>query len=252
MVEIIRTKKDSKFKVILYGNSNIGKSFTASLLPKSIFLDCEDGLKGIPNTVSTPKLNSYTEVVDALRDIIKMDEFDTVIIDSLSKINEYIEQMVLVEWNQENPTKKVNNPQKIAYGGATSIGFNHWLKFLEILNIVAQKKNIVLLSHVGNITVKDPTVMEDYERSTIAINKKAVNTLLAEVDGCFYMRKDVMLKGDDDDKKRGLSNDKVYLYTTGSVSYDAKSRFPSLPAKIARDDFKWDLINFTALPKEKV
>lgn len=77
--------KDQKWKVLLYGLSGAGKTRTASIFPKPLFMDFDHGLSSIDTKiawVSLKKWSDWTGWVDRL--IVQKYPVETLVIDSVN------------------------------------------------------------------------------------------------------------------------------------------------------------------------
>lgn len=92
-------------KVLLYGQSGVGKTRMAATAPRPLFLDLEDGLRStlaVKPVLRYPAdpvetISSYTEVVDFYKLVkrAKNPTWDTVVIDSLNELQVLVTQNIV-------------------------------------------------------------------------------------------------------------------------------------------------------------
>ncbi len=93
MVQIKKyVPKEQKVKALIYGKSGTGKTFFGGTAPKPLFAAAEDGLLSVKDKgVSYAKIKTKKDLID-LFDFLKntVHDFETIIIDSITEINEII------------------------------------------------------------------------------------------------------------------------------------------------------------------
>lgn len=99
----------SRFKLLLYGLSGMGKTTMAASFPKPIFLDLEGGMLSVRKfrPFRYPKnpnedIRSYSQVVDFYNMVktTKNPPFETLVIDSLNELQLLIAQYVVSKYNK--------------------------------------------------------------------------------------------------------------------------------------------------------
>lgn len=123
----------NRTRVLLYGESGVGKTVTASSFPKPIlFLNADDGLASVRTEISEWPLETWEEVWDATKFLtLENHPFKTIVVDSLNEI-----QHMVMKWVIETyPTVKRSFdslPSMADYGKAIA-DFDSWVRILKQL-----------------------------------------------------------------------------------------------------------------------
>lgn len=205
-------------RINLQGIDGIGKSTFAANADKPIFIQAEDGLNYIEDVARFPVANTWLELLDQLDDLNKEDHpYKTVVLDTTDAAAKLAEEYVV----KDNGWKSPNDP-KASYGAFYVAEENAWRNVLvKKFNWLHRNKgmNIILLSHVGDKVVNDPTVGE-YRAYQMRNNKK-VNALIKDwVDFNLFADYDKALGSDGTARSSGNR----FLYTRYSMGFEAKSR----------------------------
>jgi len=216
-------------RINIQGIDGIGKSTFGADADDSIFIQAEDGLGFIDNTARFPVANTWEEIRDQVRSLIEEDhKFKTVVLDTTDAAAKLAEEFVI----KENNWKSANDP-KAAYGAFYVAEENAWSHLLQGLNYchTDRKMNVILLSHVGDKVVNDPTVGE-YRAYQMRNNKK-VNALIKDwVDFNLFADYDKTLNSDGTARSSGNR----FLYTRYSMGFEAKARL-AIPEQLP---LSWD------------
>ena len=143
-------------------------------------------------------------------------KFKTVVLDTTDAAAKLAEEYVI----KTNNWKSANDP-KASYGAFYVAEENAWRHLLQGLNWLYDNKkmNVILLSHVGDKVVNDPTVGE-YRAFQMRSNKK-VNALIKDwVDFNLFADYDKTLNSDGTARSSGNR----FLYTRYAMGFEAKSR----------------------------
>ena len=145
-------------RINLQGIDGIGKSTFGSDADDSIFIQAEDGLGFIKDVSRFPVANTWEEIKEQIKSLMKEDhKFKTVVLDTTDAASKLAEEYVV----KVNNWKSANDP-KAAYGAFYLAEENLWRELLNGLNLLHDDRgmNIILLSHVSDRIVNDPTVGE--------------------------------------------------------------------------------------------
>ena len=206
-----------------------GKTTFGSNADSPIFLQTEDGMRFIENTARFPLADTWellTHQLDSLR--TEDHPYKTVVLDTTDAASKLAEYYVI----KANNWKSANDP-KAAYGAFYLAEENLWRELLHGLNLLHgdRNMNIILLSHVSDKVVNDPTVGE-YLAFQMRNNKK-VNALIKDwVDFNLFADYDKSLGSDGMAKSSGNR----FLYTQYAMGFEAKSRL-KIPQQIP---LSWD------------
>ena len=215
-------------RVNVQGVDGIGKSTFGADAPSSIFIQAEDGLKFIDNVARFPVIESWNQLLTQVKTLIEEPhDYKSVVLDTTDAASKFGEEYVC-------ETNGWNGPQdkQAGYGAFYVAEENAWRKLLQGLNICFEERgmNVILLSHVGDKTIVDPTVGE-YHAFQMRSNKK-INSLIKDwVDFNLFADYD---KSVNDDKPKSHGN--RILYTKYAMGFEAKSRL-TIPSQLP---LEWD------------
>ena len=211
-------------RVNVQGVDGIGKSTFGADAPSSIFIQAEDGLKLIDTVARFPVIESWNQLLTQVKTLIEEPhDYKSVVLDTTDAASKFGEEYVC-------ETNGWNGPQdkQAGYGAFYVAEENAWRKLLQGLNICFEERgmNVILLSHVGDKTIVDPTGGE-YHAFQMRSNKK-INSLIKDwVDFNLFADYD---KSVNDGKPKSHGN--RILYTKYAMGFEAKSRLtipPQLP-----------------------
>ena len=211
-------------RVNVQGVDGIGKSTFGADAPSSIFIQAEDGLNFIDNVARFPVIESWNQLLTQVKTLIEEPhDYKSVVLDTTDAASKFGEEYVC-------ETNGWNGPQdkQAGYGAFYVAEENAWRKLLQGLNICFEERgmNVILLSHVGDKTIVDPTVGE-YHAFQMRSNKK-INSLIKDwVDFNLFADYD---KSVNDGKPKSHGN--RILYTKYAMGFEAKSRL-TIPATLS-------------------
>jgi len=127
--------------MLIYGQSGVGKTVFASTWPKPVFLDADKGLLSVRRPVLRWEVNTWRDLQYGVAWLLKnRDQYETIIVDTVNEVQVCaLEHAVQAYPSIRRPYDTVASQSD--YGKALS----DTQKFLRFL--VAQPKNIVLISH---------------------------------------------------------------------------------------------------------
>lgn len=164
-------------RIMLYGQHGVGKSTWASEAPSPIFLNIEDGISDI-DCASTPKLNSYGEVVSAVQWLNQnQHEFKTVVVDTI----DWLEQFVLAE--VANDLKKASF-SLIKFGEGNGPAIKKMMFLLDGFEALRKKGiGIILLAHARIVRHENPetAAYDRYEPDLLKILSSTIQEWCDEV-----------------------------------------------------------------------
>lgn len=223
---IVVGKSDFPPRILLYGYEGVGKSTFGANAEKPIFIQTEDGLRQL-DVSKFPLSTSYQSVMESIYALVTEEHgFKTLIIDSLSMLEQLI-------WKDVCDEFKVKNIEKAdgGYGKGYKHAMNRWNDFLTLLNRANTEKNmtILLLAHVGKQEVKDPE-NNTYDRTAPRLNNLAEGAISQWCDCVFFAYKEIVVRETDEgfSSKRGMALDKGdnrIMRTTSSAAVIAKNRY---------------------------
>jgi len=222
-------------RVVIYSPPGMGKTTLASYTPSPIFIQVEDGLAGI-SAARLPLVKDYKDFVNQLRWLYShMNGHKTLVIDSIDALDRLIADEICRRNNEaRDGTHHIKSVIEIPYGGGYKLIAEEWTEILtKKLQAFRDKgMNIVLISHSAIERFEDPGMMS-YDRTTLAIDKRAARIVTGWADDIFFIRRNVVSKTDKSgfaEKKVAVQADERFLITCSSTTVTAKSRSPELSA----------------------
>lgn len=205
-MEIIRGQTAVAPKVLIYGQSGVGKSTLASKFKKPVFLDLEGGLNYL-EVDRTPQIVSLDKFYKYLAELYQTAEagkrvYDTIVIDSTDwLVRKVVEKAAGIDKAHLEETLNKSNG---GYGNGAQVLANHirtkLLPMLVLLN--KQGYGICLIAHAERKTLVDE---EGFNTDRIApkIDEKTMHVFVEWADSVFYLKRGadgertLVLDGDD-------------------------------------------------------
>lgn len=162
--------------LLLMGTPKSGKTVVAMSFPKPFILDCDNNLRGAlkyheergepikdfyfadPNAESLEKRWDFC--LKSLEEAIESDEVESIIIDGLSLLSEYLQAMILAN------TKGDSTQGSLTIGGEKCMMQSHWTPFKTrmarlVMACKASNKPFIMTCHTGGVLRKDGS-LESY------------------------------------------------------------------------------------------
>lgn len=222
-------------RLMLYGVEGIGKSTFASLSPKPVFIQTEDGLDEIACD-KFPLAARSQDVTAALSDLLSEEhDYQTVVVDSL----DWLERLI---WDRVCQDFGVKSIEKADGGYARGYihALTYWREFVDQLTCLRNERQmaVILIAHSKVERVEDP-LTPSYDRYSPRLHKHASALLGEWVDGILFAHWKYHTRTEDTGFGReraiaipiGASGEDRVLRTVGSPAWVAKNRF-GLPAEI--------------------
>lgn len=224
-MKILKGKKSSAAKVVIYGHEGVGKSTLASKFPSPLFLDIE----GSTSRMDVARIDEPCDSLEAfgaiLRDLTASwpEGYSTLVIDT----GDWLDQLVCnkVFGTTTQPTQ-VND-----FGRSYVVLENTWAKILDQLTLLQsrQRVNVVITAHATLRTVTNPETVGSYDHWEMKCSKKGAAKMKEWSDFLLFLNYKVSLQKDGArDKAQGGQRCVVTSHTAWA---DAKSR-ESLPNEI--------------------
>lgn len=174
--------RQAAFALLLIGMPKSGKTALALSFPKPYFLDLDKNLAGAlryhgddfdPSTLyfddlSTPegkpphKLNKlWGESCKALDTAIASPDVETIIVDGLTILADYLQKYIL------SSTSRDSSKGKLIIAGEECMQMNHWTPFQSLIKQLimecrASGKKLIFICHEDQLTDKDGTLLGYY------------------------------------------------------------------------------------------
>lgn len=229
MFELFNDFSSTAWSTILYGPAGIGKTTLAAKAPKAMIINLENGLRAIDlkssDAVATGYITDFKTFSEAL-DYFATSEYQTVVIDSLTKLESLVETKICDRATKEHPKKKVHESiADLDYGaGYKQLEAEFALLMERLEDIKASGKNSILIAHTKIVTVKTPED-DPYDTFDLALDKRVVEKVKATVDYVWSMSQDKVVKTSEKTKTgKAILYNTIRLQTTQTGGVFAKTR----------------------------
>lgn len=208
--------KDFPAKVVIFGVPKIGKTRFAAQSNDVFFLNIEGGLDYIGKKVrSTPKLNTFEEVVDWLRHIHDSDIFKagTIAIDSLDWAEQLAQARLIKRYNAQSITDPAI--KEFAYYKGVLMAAEETMLIMRALDAIYKKKGIkaILIAH-SQVKKMDLPNKDPYERNEMKLSKQLGAKVLEWGDLVLFADYSFHVN-----KEGKTSEQKPILYAGGSPAF---------------------------------
>jgi hypothetical protein len=231
---VLKGKRQTPIRVLLYGTEGIGKSTFGAEAPKPIFLGAEDGTAQL-DVERFPTPESWQDVLDAVRVLeTEPHEYRTLVVDTVDWAEPLLWKHICDRDNQPNI-------EAYGYGKGYNAALDEWRVFLGALERLRKAKgiHIILVAHSWIKTFKNPEG-EDFDRYELKLNNKAGGLIKEWADAVLFANYETLIAKDGRTKRtRGVDTGARLLFTERRAAYDAKNRYglpPFLP--LAWGDFE--------------
>lgn len=238
------------------GDAGTGKTSLAATFPDPIFIRAEDGLQSLPANArpdAFPVVKSSEQLFEQMMALIKEPhDYSTLIIDSVSKLEEIFVREIL---ESDGRAKGINQALGGYGNGPSAVAAKHATvrKYAGALN-ERRKMAVVFIAHADIETMRPPD-QDDYTRYSLRMMPKGLPHYVDDVDLVGFVRLCSALRGDDDARKKVISDGSRELVTYATAASVAKNRFgieTSLPFKKGENPLAEALgINKKAAPPAK-
>ena len=173
-------KRPAPRRCMVHGVQGVGKSTFGARSRKPVFIQTEDGLGEI-DCVKFPLSRSFAEVMAALTELASQDhDFETVVVDSLDRLE-------LLIWQEVCTAENVSNIEKIGFQKGYTFALNFWRKFLDALDALRRDRGmaVILIAHTKIEKFQTP---EDsaFDRFTPRLHKLAASVVMEWCDEVFF------------------------------------------------------------------
>lgn len=249
-------------KLVIYGASGAGKTSLASMAPDPVFIDLDNGTTGLQIRL-IPGITDFDDLREAVKQSIRfIPEKGTLVIDTVSKVDEYLTEHL-------KSTLNLTSIKKLGYDRFPSSVEAFRLLVAEFDPLIRSGRNVVLCAHEATINFKN-ALGDDFRQMgpklTHSANDSCRDELCAWADHVFRIGYEevavanVVESGPQKNRIGKVANASSvrYIYTSGTASMIAKSRvlagkhLPPLIAFAGPSDYSlWTmLMNPETIPNE--
>lgn len=172
---------------VFFGSPKTGKSSFAATWDNPLVFDLEAGYGNIEADIIVPK--NYKEFLKAIRNPKNLNPYNTIVIDTIDIIYEWIERDTIDSLNRRSKTS-YDSIGEFQFGVGWSMARMNTKKFVfnDLFNITRMNKNVVIIAHE-----KAVTITRNNQESTIfklALPGQTSSTVasLADVVGRVYSK----------------------------------------------------------------
>lgn len=212
--------------ITICGDAGTGKSSLAATFPKPIFIRAEDGVARIPSAFrphALPVIDSADQLWEQITALIhEPHDYQTAVIDTVSALDRIFVAYIM---KLDGKARSLN-----AAMGGYGAGFNMLASMHQRVRkgaeLMRQKRNmnIVFIAHAEVDRVSPPDG-DDYSRYSLRMtHSKSLPPYVDDVDAVGFLRQEIVMKGDDDERKRAISTgdrELVCHLTASNVSKNA-------------------------------
>lgn len=208
------------------GDAGTGKTSLAATFPNPVFIRLEDGMNSIPadqRPDAFPVAQSSGDLFDQLLALLKEDHsYETLVIDSVSKAEELFIREIL---EQDKRAKGINQALGGYGNGPSAVAAMHG-RVRKAAGLLNERKGmaIVFISHADLETMRLPDA-DDYSRYSLRLMAKSLPHYVDDVDLVGFIRLVSVLRGDDGDRKKVISNGDRELVCNATAASVSKNRY---------------------------
>jgi hypothetical protein len=240
-------------KIMIYGDSDMGKTTLAMLLNNPAFIGTDDGGGIMRHPVTGEKLKVVQGIEDYrdIRDALNSDIFNShedIVVDTITEVQRWMPQYMFETIKKQGGDTAVNLED---YGFHK--GYRHWFETMELLlcdlnRWVRKGKNIILLAQSTGTKITNE-YGEDYKRVTPDLYHDDKHSILnLVVQWCDHVFRVGYTNIEVDKKKKVSGGTQRAVYIHGDAKFIAKSRtiskedYPCVEFKDKTDDSIWRLL----------
>ena len=242
---------DEGEKIIIYADTGMGKTTLASLAPDPVFLGLDEGGRKLRHPVTGELLRviegveTYQDVRDVLQQVDVFDNNETVVIDTVTILQDWAVPHMLTNITKEKGGRVTNI---VGYG--YNKGYQHLYDLMKFIlqdcdRLIHQGKNVILIAQAAPNKVSHPGG-EDYLRDgpRLYAGKPSTEALYCEW-ADYILRISYQNMWVEDKKVRG--NMVRAIFTQQEVYFRAKARTdppmePVVSFEDPQDDSIWKFI----------
>ena len=161
-------------RILIHADSGMGKTTLASLAPNPVFIGLDKGGVGIKTYQRVDGVENYVDVRSALQADI-YGEYETVVVDTVTLLEEWAEQHVLNTITNDNGEKMSSI---VKYGWSN--GYKHLYDMMKLVlqdtdSLVRKGKNIILIAQSTPHNVPNPGGEDFIRQGPRLVSRKNAN-----------------------------------------------------------------------------
>jgi hypothetical protein len=161
-------------KMLLYGDSGVGKTVFASTAPAPIFLDADKGMLSIRREVGRYPIEKWSDLQTAFQMLVREKHgFKTVVVDGLNEIQRICMDNVIDKFSMRRTYE--NLPSQSDWGKMLD-DFEHLVRSLRSLPL-----NVIFIAHASNKVFEDDRIWPQFS------GKQTANKVCGHMDIVSYM-----------------------------------------------------------------
>lgn len=212
--------------ITIAGDAGTGKTSLACQFPKPIVIRAEDGMGAIPveqRPDAFPLLQSTDALWDQVKALLNEDhDYQTVVVDSVTALDPMFTQAILAS----DGRAKTLSTAMGGYGAGYQALASMHARLRKGLGLLNERKGmaIIFVAHADLETMRLPDV-DDYSRYSLRMNAKSLPPYVDDVDMVGFVRLAAVVRGDDGERKKVISNGDRELICHATAASVAKNRF---------------------------
>ena len=223
-------------KIVMYGKSGIGKTTLAAMAPGAVFIGVDDGGRMIPNSKTGEPVNAIPDIVgfQDVRDVLHQKnlwpEGCTVVIDTVTKLDEQMEPYIYEHYKTAQGGT-VASMRKYGWDGPAHQLECYRLLLSDLDALVRTGRSVILLAQLAQITLANAEGMDYLEDGPKLQHNKQYSVRLELCEWADHVFRigyaDFRVAADHDKARVGKvqATDAVRsVYTGGAQHFIAKSR----------------------------
>lgn len=218
--------KDKPIVCTILGDPGIGKTSFASTFPSPVVIRAEDGVHGVPESHrpdALPVIKDVDDLWSQFTALIKENHsYKTVVIDSITQLEELFIKHI-VESDPKKP-KSINQAQGGYGAGYRAVADMHQRVRKAAGSLVDRGINVVFIAHSDTNKI-DPPDGDSYTRYDLRLHQKSMSPYTDNVDLIGYLKLKTYLTGDEDERKKAVSDGSRVLVSYTVPSNVSKNRY---------------------------
>jgi energy-coupling factor transporter ATP-binding protein EcfA2 len=238
-------------KIVIYGDSGIGKTTLCALLPKPVFIGIDDGGRKLKHPITgndldrVPQITNFADVRAALQSNV-FESAESIVFDTATDLQKWALPAVFthVKIGQNKTATCLED-----YGYHK--GYRHWYDTMLLVlsdcdRWVRKGKNIVFVAQSSTIRIANPAGEDFLKQAPELHHDNSVSILNAYVSWADHVFRVAHSHISVQDGKAGSSNERA-VFVHPEVHFFAKSRtisadYPVVTFTNPQDDSIWQLL----------